>query len=175
MSVYFLLKSGFCRSESRATMAEDNNINNTGKEEQSAIDYEGRWKRALADYENYKKDETKRFVAFSKFSKAEVIRELLPLIDMLERALQEVPAETEKSPWVEGVVRIHEEFLRFLNKEGVKKIETIGQEFDPKYHETVGRTDETGEDVVEEVRSGFVTNDDFIIRPAQVKIGKIKR
>lgn len=155
-------------------MTEDNIINNSRKNEQDAIDYEGRWKRALADYENYKKDEIKRFAAFSKFSKVEAIRDLLPLIDMLERALQEVPSEMGKSSWVKGISHIHEEFLRFLNKERVRKIETVGRGFDPKYHEAVGRTGENGEDVVEEVRSGFITNDDFIVRPAQVKIGKIK-
>ncbi len=153
---------------------EDNNISNNENTEPSSLDYEGRWKRALADYENYKKDEIKRFAAFSKFNKVDAIRDLLPLIDMLERALKEVPAEMEKSSWVEGVRHIHEEFLRFLSKESIRKIETVGQGFDPKYHEAVGRADESGEDVVEEVRSGFITNDDFIVRPAQVKIGKIK-
>jgi len=169
-----IVASALRRSESRATMAEDNNINNSGNAEPSSLDYEGRWKRALADYENYKKDEIKRFAAFSKFSKMEAIRNLLPLIDMLERALKDVPSEIEKSSWTEGIRLIYEEFSKLLNKEGIRKIETIGREFDPKYHEAVGRTDEDGEEVVEEVRSGFITEDDFIVRPAQVKIGKQK-
>src|SRR3989344_4555159 len=126
-----IVASALRRSELRATMAEDNNINNSENAEPSSLDYEGRWKRALADYENYKKDEIKRFAAFSKFSKVEAIRDLLPLIDMIERALKEVPSDMEKTAWVKGIYFIHEEFLRLLNKESISKIETVGCGFDP--------------------------------------------
>lgn len=153
-------------------MADDIQNNQQTPSEEPSIDYEARWKRALADHENYKKDETKRFAVFAQFNRASMIRDILPLFDMFERALANVPQEkTESSAWIEGVRHIYDEFLLVLNKNGIKKIETLGKPFDPKYHESVGRTDETGEDICEEVRSGFVMNDDFVVRPAQVKIG----
>ena len=141
---------------------------------QAAQEYESKWKKVLADFENYKKDEAKKFSVFAKFSKIEALRDLLPVFDMLERAVHEIPQDIKSYKWVDGISLIYEEFLSILAKNGFKKIETNSKSFDPKYHEAVGRIDGVGDDVVEDIRSGFVTADDFVIRAVQVKIGKKK-
>ena len=138
----------------------------------SLAELEYKWKRAVADFANYKKDEAKQLQAFHRFAKTEMVRQLLPFFDAFERALKEIPSGIIDTAWAGGLGHTREEFLSVLNKNGFRRIETRDQEFDPKYHEAVGRADADGEDIIEEIRSGFIAEDDLVVRPAQVKIGK---
>ncbi len=136
-----------------------------------SVDYEDKWKRAVAALDNYKKEEMKRYAASFAYARADFLRGILPIFDSLERAVKNRPGELAHDAWADGVARLYDEFLRVIEVSGFTRIATLGAPFDPKYHEAVGRADDGGEDVVEEIRSGFVDKDDFVLRPAQVKIG----
>jgi molecular chaperone GrpE len=103
--------------------------------------------------------------------KASVVGDLLPAIDNLERSLKHVPKEIEDHIYVKGVQGVVKQFEKALSDIGVEKIKTVGEEFDPKYHEAVSLEEGDGskEVVSEELQSGYKIND-HVIRHAMVKV-----
>jgi len=105
--------------------------------------------------------------------KSSIIYELLPVIDNLERSLTHVPKELENNSYVKGVSGVIKQFDKTLNDMGVKRIKTIGESFDPKYHEAVSFEDGEGkhEVISEELQAGYTLNGE-VIRHAMVKVIK---
>lgn len=103
--------------------------------------------------------------------KAAVVRKLLPALDNLERALKHAPKDLKDHDYVKGVQGVAKQFDKALDELGVKKIKTVGEEFDPKYHEAVSVEEGDGEIevVCEELQSGYQLGDE-IIRHAMVKV-----
>jgi molecular chaperone GrpE len=108
--------------------------------------------------------------------KASVVRELLPAFDNLERALKHAPKDLVEHDYVKGVQGVVKQFDKVLDELGVKKIKTVGEEFNPKYHEAVSVEDDGGEleIVCEELQSGYQLGDE-IIRHAMVKVKMEKK
>ena len=124
---------------------------------------ENQLKRALADYQNLEKRIASEKSEWIKISNKDLLLRLLPGLDSLLLA--------QKHTQDEGVKVSIKHFLDVLELEGVKKIETIGKDFDPKIMEAVST--KQGEDgkVLEELRTGY-TIYDSVLRPAQVIVGK---
>ncbi len=124
---------------------------------------ENQLKRALADYQNLEKRIASEKSEWIKISNKDLLLRLLPGLDSLLLA--------QKHTQDEGVKVSIKHFLDVLELEGVKKIETIGKDFDPKIMEAVST--KQGEDgkVLEELRAGY-TIYDSVLRPAQVIVGK---
>jgi len=103
--------------------------------------------------------------------KANVIRELLPVIDNFERALKHVPQDLENNDYVKGVQAVVKQFEKTIEQMGVTKIETVGQPFDPRYHEGVSMEEGPGSEeiVSEELQAGYRLGDD-VIRHAMVRV-----
>jgi molecular chaperone GrpE len=101
----------------------------------------------------------------------EAIKDLLPIIDNLERALQ---AAAEDDPLRKGVELIHKQMLEMLRKRGVTPIEALGADFDPNVHEAVTHeeSDQHREgEVMEELQRGYKVGE-RLLRPAMVKVAK---
>ena len=94
--------------------------------------------------------------------KASVIRELLPIVDNFERALKHVPEDLGDSDYIKGVQGIVKQFEKTLDDIGVKKIKTVGEPFDPRFHEAISMEegDGTQEIVSEELQSGYQLGDE---------------
>lgn len=124
---------------------------------------ENQLKRVLADYQNLEKRAILEKSEWIKLANKNLLLKLLPGLDSLMLA--------QKHTQDEGVVLSISQILNAFNQEGVKKIETLGQDFDPRFMEVV--TTAKGEEgkVVEEVRAGY-TLYDMVLRPAQVVVGK---
>jgi molecular chaperone GrpE len=105
--------------------------------------------------------------------KASVVKDLLPALDNLERALKHTPKDIEGHDYVKGVNGVVKQFEKVFTDIGVERIRTIGEEFDPNIHEAVGMQDEGGnkEIVTEELQPGYVLNGE-VIRHAMVKVKK---
>lgn len=103
--------------------------------------------------------------------KSNVVRDLLPVIDNFERALKHVPKELEKDDYVKGVQGVVKQFEKTLADIGVERIKTVGEPFDPVYHEAVSMEEGKGtkEIVSEELQAGYCLGDD-IIRHAMVRV-----
>jgi len=127
--------------------------------------------RTAAEFDNYRKrmDHDRRDLA--DHAAGEAIKDLLPIIDNLERALQ---ASAQDDPLRKGVELIHKQMLEMLRKRGVTPIEALGADFDPNVHEAVTHeeSDQHREgEVMEELQRGYKVGE-RLLRPAMVKVAK---
>ncbi len=127
--------------------------------------------RERADAINIRRRHDEQVAELKTVIKANVIEELLPVIDNFERALKHVPAELTDNDYVKGVQGVVRQFESTLNAMDVQKIKTVGEVFDPHVHEAVVMDDGEGEvEVVsEELQSGYTVGD-RVIRHAMVKV-----
>ena len=135
--------------------------------------------RAIAEFENTKKRLQREKEEFARFAAEQVIRELLPILDGLNQALVAVDKQSDQQAIIKGVHLIYRQLLGLLQNEGVQRIPTIGERFDPHKHEAVGQVelDDGAADaegtIVEEIQAGY-TMHGKIVRPALVKVAKRK-
>jgi molecular chaperone GrpE len=127
--------------------------------------------RTRAEFDNYRKRVERERQESTTAAAADLLGDLLPLVDDLERALG---ADDTAGTYRKGVELIHKQLLDLLAKRGVRPIDAVGADFDPHVHQAVtydhveGRRD--GE-VVEELRRGYMLGD-RLLRPAMVKVAK---
>lgn len=129
--------------------------------------------RTAAEFDNYRKRVERERRELSEYAGADILTDLLPIIDDLERALQ-ASAGSDAESYRRGVELIHKQMTDLLRKRGVKPIDAVGTQFDPRYHEAVMQesTDEHREgEVMAELRRGY-TLGDRLLRPATVKVAK---
>ncbi len=127
-----------------------------------------------ADFENFKKLKAKERQDTLKFANEEIVKELLPVVDNLERALAHSESTDDYKSIHEGVRITLNQFLKVLEKSGVTPIDSIGQKFDPNFHEALyqeERDDMEADTVVSEVQKGYILND-RLIRPSRVGVSK---
>jgi molecular chaperone GrpE len=128
-------------------------------------------KRTQADFENYRKRSAKDMTAAGARARIGVIREILPVVDNLERALSVAPAG-EGDAFVEGVRLVYRELEGALARAGVEVIEPKGDTFDPNVHEALSMRPQDGAEsgtVVDVVEKGYRTAD-TVVRPARVVV-----
>jgi molecular chaperone GrpE len=131
-----------------------------------------RYLRALADFSNFKRRHQEDYAQAMKFASRELILKILPIIDNFERAVSAAEQQHSFDSLAEGVKLTLRQFNDLLEREGIESIESVGQEFDPMFHEAVQRveTDEYPENtVVGEVQTGYKQGDQ-VIRPARVRV-----
>jgi molecular chaperone GrpE len=127
--------------------------------------------RTAADFDNYRKRMDRERRDLAEQTAGEAIKDLLPIIDNLERALQ---AAAEDDPLRKGVELIHKQMLEMPRKRGVTPIEALGADFDPNVHEAVTHeeSDQHREgEVMEELQRGYKVGE-RLLRPAMVKVAK---
>jgi molecular chaperone GrpE len=127
--------------------------------------------RERADATNLRRRHEEQIAGLKTLVKANVVRDLLPVIDNFERALKHVPAELEGNEYIKGVQGVVKQFEKTLAELGVEKIKTTGEPFDPRYHEAVSMEegDGTEEVVSEELQAGYKLGDE-VIRHAMVRV-----
>jgi len=137
-------------------------------------EYLSGWKRAQADFENYKKDQEKRMIEFRKFANLDIVLQILPVIDNFESSLAHIPEKEKDSAWVQGILHIKKQLEEVLKNSNVMEIETkIGDEFNPVVHEAVQDTKETNIDTkktnkIKQVLQKGYKIESRIIRPVKV-------
>jgi molecular chaperone GrpE len=139
-------------------------------EREKAQSYMQNWQRAAADYQNFKRRVEEERTETARLANAALIINLLPLIDDLERALQNVDSHLAGLTWVDGIRLIHRKFLALLDMAGVDEIAADGQEFNPSVHEAVAQVPGEENKVVSVVQKGYRLGD-RVIRPAMVVVG----
>lgn len=132
--------------------------------------------RERADAVNVRRRAEQQRTQLGEFYKAMVVRNLLPAMDNLDRALKHVPKDLDGNDYVKGVQGVVKQFEKVFSDLGVERIKTVGEEFDPKYHEAVSMEDSGGtvEVVCEELQPGYKLGDE-IIRHAMVKVKMEKK
>jgi molecular chaperone GrpE len=124
-----------------------------------------------ADALNLRRRHEEQMASVRSTVKANVVAELLPIIDNFERALKHVPKELEANDYVKGVAGVVKQFEKTLESMNVVRIATVGHVFDPHYHEAVSMEEGSGtkEIVSEELQAGYRLGDN-VIRHAMVKV-----
>ncbi len=127
-----------------------------------------------ADFDNFKKLKIKEKQDTLKFGNEVLIRELLPVLDNLERALDHASKTEDFKGIHEGVKIISHELLKVLERAGIEKVDALGKKFDPNFHEAFmqeEKDDIEADTVVSEMQKGYILNG-RLIRPSMVTISK---
>ncbi|MBI2285216.1 nucleotide exchange factor GrpE [Candidatus Saccharibacteria bacterium] len=134
--------------------------------------------RERADSVNLRRRVDEERAQLGTFYKSKVIRQLLPAVDNLERALMHIPKDLKNHDYVKGVRGVVKQFEQCFKQLGVERIKTVGQQFDPRYHEAIsvedpqagsGQAHDLVEVVCEELQPGYKLGDE-IIRHAMVRV-----
>jgi molecular chaperone GrpE len=127
--------------------------------------------RERADATNIRRQHDAQITHLKEIVKANVVRDLLPVIDNLERALKHVPKDLENHEYTKGVQGVVKQFEKTLEHIGVQRIKTVGEIFNPHYHEAVSMEEGDGdvERISEELQSGYTLGDE-VIRHAMVRV-----
>ncbi len=135
-----------------------------------------RFLRLYAEFDNYRKRVAREKAELVRYGNEELLKELLPVLDNLERALEHAKRGGDPKAIVEGVGLILDQFQAVLKRFGVEPIRAIGEKFDPERHEAVGEQEAEGVEpgeVILEVQKGYMLND-RLLRPAKVVVAKAK-
>lgn len=135
------------------------------------------WRRAMADYQNIKKENEVKYKTGSEQGQNEVIEKILPIIGYFQKAIENIPVDLETDvkgqQWIAGIKHIQRYFLDAIESFGMVKIQTVGQKFNATEHEAIGEEeteDESGM-VIKEVSPGFKKGEK-VIMPAKVIVRK---
>ena len=145
------------------------------QEQEKTQEYLRQLKYLQADFENYRKRTEREANESTIRCNEKLVAELLCVVDDLERAIDSGKDTDDASTLLKGVEMIHKNLTRMLEKEGLERIDAVGQIFDPKFHEIVvkiPRNDCEEGLVLEEVRRGFVFKE-RVLRPCMVKVSCI--
>jgi len=126
--------------------------------------------RLQAEFENYKKRVDKEKTESCIYTKADMLRKLLPLVDTFEIALK---GKDRKDEFVKGMDMIYTELIVMLHKEGVRKIDSVGKKFDSHLHEVLmtEKSDKEDNIIVEEFQKGYMLCE-RVLRHSKVKVTK---
>ncbi len=132
----------------------------------------GALQRVQADFVNYKRRAEEEKISAAQSGKQVLMLELLPVIDNIERALDNAPEDLKKNEYVKGLRSVSKQLAEALKKAGVHKINTIGLEFDPESMDAVAVEGEGEKEIVtQELQAGYIMGG-YIIRHAMVKVGR---
>lgn len=146
------------------------------KERAKSAEYLDSWRRAAADFSNYRKRAEKDSGELTKFSNMLLISRLLPVLDDFERAMQTLPEKLRDLTWIDGIMLIARKMRAVIEAEGVKPIEAEGKAFDPNIHEAVIHEESDKHEegiVISELQKGYMLHDK-VLRPTLVKVAKKK-
>jgi molecular chaperone GrpE len=128
------------------------------------------WRRAEADFENYKKRVELDRAEAARFAGMSLVINILPVLDDLDRALKAIPDKLAHLSWTEGIRLIHRKLQATLEAQGVCEIKAQGETFDPCVHEAVGQAAGEEGKVIQEAQKGYMLHG-RVIRPACVIVG----
>ena len=151
-------------------------VDNVAELQRQRDEYYDRLLRKTAEFDNYRKRIERERQAQAESAAADVLKELLPLVDDLERALKSESAEGSDA-YRRGVELILKRLEDTLRRRGVRPIEALGADFDPNYHQAVAYEPAPEKDarrdgeVIEEFGRGYMLGD-RLLRPSMVKVAK---
>ncbi|WP_152392126.1 nucleotide exchange factor GrpE [Paenibacillus guangzhouensis] len=165
-------------SHTEAVEAEQETVENTAAEQTIeqltalAEENNNRYLRAQADFDNFRRRTAKEREELAKYASLKLVEQLVPVLDNFERAIQASGENQDFESFSKGVQMIFRQLSQVLDQEGLQQMNTVGQPFNPEYHQAIMQveSDEYEEGiVVEEVQKGYMLKDK-VLRPAMVKV-----
>ncbi len=154
----------------------DKKTDKTIELEQKISELKAGWQRTQADFINYKKQAAEEKAKYCRAANADLIYELLPVLDNFALAAKHLPEDLKENNWAQGIKQIERQLEDILASVGLEKIESLDQEFNPALHEAVEhKASEKPEDIIiEEILPGFKF-DGEVLRPAKVIVSAGKK
>lgn len=142
------------------------------KKDQEIEELTDKYKRTLAEFDNFRKRTEKEKSQMYEIGAKDVIEKILPVLDNFERGFASISEEEKATPFAEGMEKIYKQFVKTLEDIGVTPIEAVGKEFNPDFHNAVmrGEDEELGENIIsEEFQKGYLYRDS-VVRHSMVKV-----
>ena len=163
------------KSEEAAEVEEAEEKNPLEKAQEEIDELKDKWLRSVAEFENYRKRTLKERAELILNGGEKVITAILPILDDMERAIENGAKTDDPEVLREGMTLIHQKFMKILEAQGVSKIETKDADFDTDVHEAVAMVPGMGDDkkgkVIDCLQEGYKLNDK-VIRHAKVAVGQ---
>ncbi|HYA14264.1 MAG TPA: nucleotide exchange factor GrpE [Syntrophales bacterium] len=159
--------------EQKTLVDEDIMVKLQEKEREAAENYD-KYVRAVADLENYRKRAAREKADSIRYGNENLIKDILPLVDSMDRALQHADDYGYPNAFKEGLKLLQGQLQGCLEKHGVRRIECINKTFDPHIHEAVLHVDSgchEKDQVVQELEKGYLLHE-RLLRPAKVSVSK---
>ncbi len=159
------------------TQISPNSPNLLSDAEAMAEQYLAGWQRAQADLVNFRKRAEEEKAAFIKFAHADLLMQILPVLDNFKRAAQHTPDSSNESNWANwanGVKAIEKHFEQVLQANGITEVlAKVGEPFDPMHHEAIAseESDQAQDTILAVIEPGYLLNGK-LLRPAKVKVAK---
>lgn len=163
------------KSEETAEVEEAEEKDPLEKAQEEIDELKDKWLRSVAEFENYRKRTLKERAELILNGGEKVITAILPILDDMERAIENGAKTDDPEVLREGMTLIHQKFMKILEAQGVSKIETKDADFDTDVHEAVAMVPGMGDDkkgkVIDCLQEGYKLNDK-VIRHAKVAVGQ---
>ena len=134
------------------------------------------WMRSAADFDNFRKRTRRELEDTRKMGREELLKDLLPVFDNLERAVSSADRATDVKPVADGLKMVLRQFVDTLGRSGIQKVSTIGSQFDPAIHEAIQQVESDEHEpgtIVAEVQPGYLQGE-RLVRAAMVVVAKPK-
>ncbi len=160
-------------------MTDEEKINEEQAQEpvkSEAEEYKANWQRALADYRNLQKETATMRSQWAQMSEENILQNFIPVYENFKLAfrLQTPDFSPEQQKWADGINYIMKQFGDVLKSYNVQEIKTMGEKFDPRWHEAISEEEAEGQEVgivLKELEGGYKRGDK-VIKPARVIISK---
>ena len=160
--------------EKKPAAAEGDLMDKLEEAEKKAAENYNKYVRAVAELDNYRKRAVREKADAIKYGNENLLRDILPLVDSVDRAMEHASASDDFDAFKKGLKMLHEQLLCCLKKYGVEVIDTAGKDFDPNVHEAmlqVVSDEHEGGKVVNEFERGYLLNG-RLLRPSKVCVCK---
>ncbi|HOD17423.1 MAG TPA: nucleotide exchange factor GrpE [Candidatus Cloacimonadota bacterium] len=155
------------------TAPEQENLQSKVKELEAGVaDWKDKYLRSMAEFDNYRKRSNEEKADWVKFASEKLALAVCEVWDNFDRALQQLTEEQKKDKFVQGIILIEQQLKSALEREGIKRIDALGKDFDPKLHEALVHipSDEYEEGKVAAIiQNGYMMHDK-VIRPVRVAV-----
>lgn len=127
--------------------------------------------RAMAEFENFRKRSIAEKSDWIRLATQKLALEICDVVDNFERAFTNAQPGDLENPFIQGILLIEKQLVKALEKEGVKKIEALGKEFDPEYHDALAHIpSDYDENIVAAIIQNGYTMHDKVVRPVRVAV-----
>lgn len=137
-------------------------------------DYKDKYLRALADYDNLKKDTAREKSAMGDFARSMAAMEFIDVYDNLKKALAHKLDDSHIEQWKTGIQHVKNQFAGVLKDLSVEEIKTVGEDFDPQKHEAIGHETADGvvpDVIIKEIEGGYQMGE-RVVKAAKVIVSK---
>ena len=153
---------------------EENKENVDSNEDNKLKESEEKYKRLLAEFDNYRKRTEKEKTMMTDFGATLILTQFLNIVDNIERAVSNIPEDIKDNPFVDGIKKIYDQLLKTLEDLKVTPIKSKGEKFDQNLHNAVLMDEESDEEsgiITEELQKGYMYKDQ-VLRHSMVKVKK---